>query len=146
MDKKTAEVRDSAAMKAETEKVSSRIREMIALAGKTTPARASLFDCDGYEPEGSTYQTDHPWSVYDLPFEELEKAYAGMRTKLPQDGWKIVEDGPDTSKAKTPTLVANSRDGEFSVKVQLMDNRKHADATSVLSVTVVSRCFREESS
>jgi hypothetical protein len=67
-----------------------------------------------------------------------------MRTALPKNGWKIVEDGPDKSKAKTPTLVANSDDGDFSVKLRLLD-RRDGDGTSTLNVTVVSRCFEDTS-
>ncbi|MEW2080763.1 hypothetical protein [Streptomyces sp. NPDC005283] len=143
VEKKTAEVGGTAKMQEETEKTSSRIFEMIGAKGKATRNRASLMECPGYEPEGKVHQARHPWSVYDLPFEELEKAYAGMRTALPKNGWKITSDGPDKSKAKTPTIVANSPDGEFSVKLRLMDNRKDEDPTSVLVVTVVSRCFED---
>jgi hypothetical protein len=67
-----------------------------------------------------------------------------MRTTLPANGWKVTQDGPDESPAKTPTLRAEAPDGDYAVELQLMDNRK--DPTSktkaLIGVTVVSRCFR----
>ncbi|MFF0060362.1 hypothetical protein ACFYRC_02230 [Streptomyces sp. NPDC005279] len=146
MEKKTAEPRDGETMKAETEKASSRILEMIGLKARLTRGRAMLIDCSGYEPEGKVQQTRHPWSISGFPFEELEKAYAGMRTALPKSGWRITSDGPNESAAKTPTLVANSPNGDFSVKLRLMDRRGDANpeaTTSLIHVAVVSRCFED---
>ncbi|MEU9982288.1 hypothetical protein [Streptomyces sp. NPDC050856] len=136
-----AGVRDGARMQTATERASSRVLEMIGLKGKVTRGRATPLDCSGYEPEGRVRQNRHPWSVYGVPFAELEKAYRGLRTALPAHGWEIVEDGPDSSRARTPTLVANSRDGEFSVRVSLMDRRAKKDSESLIHVTVVSRCY-----
>ncbi|MDH2387280.1 hypothetical protein QCN29_00455 [Streptomyces sp. HNM0663] len=146
MDKKTAEAADGAEMTAATERVSSRIFEMIGLRARTTQARAKTMGCSGYEPEGRVHQTNHPWSVYDVPFADLETAFAAMRTSLPESGWKITSDGPDKSRAKSPTLRANSPDGDFSVELQLLNRENQKPkGTSLINVTVVSRCFEDSS-
>ncbi|MFB7374380.1 hypothetical protein ACFC0D_31600 [Streptomyces sp. NPDC056222] len=142
MDKKTAEVRDSDQVRKGVRQTSSHILDMTGLKGKVTKPGPLPLPCDSYEPEGQVIQMRHNWSIYDLPFEELEKGYATLRTAFTKNGWKIVSDGPDTSKAKTPTMVADSPDGEHSADVRLMDNRKAKDPTSVLAVTVVSGCFQ----
>ncbi|GGU09345.1 MULTISPECIES: hypothetical protein [Streptomyces] len=144
MDKKTAEVRDTVRMREGVQRASSSLLDMTGVKnGKITKPGPLPLDCDGYEPEGQVIHLRHSWSIYDLPFEELEKAYAALRRALPEKGWKIVSDGPDTSRAKTPTIVADSPDGDFSADLRLMDNRDDKDPTSVLSITVVSRCFQE---
>ncbi|WP_432753154.1 hypothetical protein ACE1OA_20005 [Streptomyces sp. JL2001] len=125
------------------QQTSSRILDMTGLKGTVTKPGPLRLHCDDYEPEGRVVQMRHNWSVYDLPFEELEKGYAHLRTALTEDGWRIVSDGPDTSKAKTPTMVADAPGGDHSAEIRLMDNRKDEDPTSVLAVTVVSRCFQE---
>lgn len=145
MEKKTAEIRDAAQVKAGVQQTSSRILDMTGLKGTVTKPGPLPLPCDDYEPEGRVVQMRHNWSVYDLPFEELEKGYAHLRTALTEDGWRIVSDGPDTSKAKTPTMVADAPGGDHSAEIRLMDNRKDEDPTSVLAVTVVSRCFQETS-
>lgn len=142
MGKKAAEVRDRTQMQEGTQKTSSHILDMIALKGKVAKPGPGPLPCDDYEPEGKVLRMRHDWSLYDLPFEDLEKAYATLRTALPKNGWKITSDGPDESKAKTPTMRANSPDEDFAVELQLMDNRSEKDPTSVLAVTVVSRCFQ----
>lgn len=139
-EKKTAEVRDSTQVQEATQRVSSQVLDMIGLKGKVTEGAPLPLECGGYD--GKVERMDHPWSIYDLPYEELEQAYNRMRTTLPAKGWKITMDGPDKSIAKTPTLRAESADGEFGVELQLMDNRKDKDPTSVLAVTVLSRCFQ----
>ncbi|WP_434595682.1 hypothetical protein [Streptomyces sp. A5-4] len=141
MDKPTAEVQDSEKMQEEVEKRSNRILEMIKLEGKSTQSGATLLPCSGYAPEEKTQRARHPWSIYDVPVEDMEKAMDRMRTALPKNGWKIVKDGPDESLAKTPTIIADSDDGKFSVKLRLMDERKHKE-TSLIAITVTSSCFQ----
>ncbi|MFF8608967.1 hypothetical protein ACF06X_23840 [Streptomyces sp. NPDC015346] len=143
VEKKTAEVRDSTRMQEGTQQTSSRLLDMTGLKGKVTKPAPGPLPCEGYE--GDVIQMIHPWSVYGLPFEELEKAYAAMRRTLPENGWKIVSDGPDTSNAKIPTIVADSPDGEYSAELRLMDNRNDpkTKTKAMLNVTVVSRCFQE---
>ncbi|MET3982198.1 hypothetical protein [Streptomyces sp. PvR034] len=137
----SAEERNEKEMKAATETASGRVLAMMDLKGAVTHGSSHLLECEGYEPAGKVNRAYHPWSVYDVPVEDMETTMARMRTALPQNNWKITEDGPDTSPSKTPTLVADSTDGRFSVKLRLMGHR--ADGrTSVLAVTVVSSCFR----
>ncbi|MFE0738585.1 hypothetical protein [Streptomyces sp. NPDC058855] len=140
---KNAETRDETQMREGTQRTSSQVLDMIGLKGKVTEGGPLPLKCEGYASD-EVEQMDHPWSIYDLPYEELEQAYEGMRTKLPAKGWKVTQDGPDESPAKTPTLRADAPDGDYAVRLQLMDNRK--DPTSktkaLIGVTVVSRCFR----
>lgn len=141
---KTAEVRDSAQMLTGAQRTSSQVLDMIGLKGKVTDGPPLPLPCEGYEPEGKVERVDHPWSIYDLPYEELEQAYTRMRTTLPAKGWKVTQDGPDETAAKTPTLRADAPDGDYAVELQLMENRKHptAKTKALIAVTVVSRCFQ----
>ncbi|MDJ0380712.1 hypothetical protein [Streptomyces sp. G-G2] len=143
MNKPTAKTLDTKEVQAETEKASSRILDLIALKGQVTRARASLLECSHFKPEGKVHQVHHPWSVYDVSVEDMEKAMARMRKSFPENGWTIVKDGPDESAAKTPTIVANSDDGKLSAEIQLLDERARGK-TSVLAVTVVSTCFQSK--
>lgn len=138
---KTAETRDSEQMLAGAQRTSSRLFDLIGLKGETTEPGPAPLPCEGYADE--TIQMYHPWSISGLPFEELEKGYAAMRTTLPKDGWKVVSDGPAANKAKTPTIVADSPDGDYSAELMLVDRRKDPLAKTKVSigVTVVSRCF-----
>jgi hypothetical protein len=135
-------VRDGDAVKAEVEQASSRILEIMALKGKVTDTGAMSTRCADYDPEEEVYRARHPWSVYQAPVADMQKAMDRLRDELPKRGWKIVKDGVDNSPAKSPQLVAQSNEDEFAVDVRLLDERKYGDDPSLIEVTVESACYR----
>ncbi|MFF6811391.1 hypothetical protein ACFZAG_16080 [Streptomyces sp. NPDC012403] len=135
-------VRDGEEVKAEVEQTSSRILEIMALKGKMTDTRAMTVRCTDYDSDEEVYRARHPWSVYQVPVPSLEEAMDRLREGLPKDGWKIVKDGVDGSRAKTPQIVAESKGKEYSVDLRLLDERKYGDDPSLIEVTVVSACYR----
>ncbi|MEV8344893.1 hypothetical protein [Streptomyces niveus] len=136
------EVRESETVQDEVEKTSSRILEMMALKGKVTNTGAMVSRCSDYEPEEEVYRARQPWSVYDLPVPELEKAMDRLRSELPKAGWKIVKDGVDNSVGKSPQIVAESKGRKFAVDIRLMDERKYGDDPSLIMVAVESACYK----
>lgn len=138
----SVEVRDGDTVSTEVEKTSSRILEMMALKGKVTDTGAMISRCSDYDPEEEVYRARQPWSVYDLPVPDLEKAMDRLRRELPKAGWKIVKDGVDDTPAKSPQIVAESKDGKFAADIQLWDNRKKGDDPSLILVAVESACYR----
>ncbi|MEV8423488.1 hypothetical protein [Streptomyces niveus] len=136
------EVRESETVQDEVEKTSSRILEMMALKGKVTNTGAMVSRCSDYEPEEEVYRARQPWSVYDLPVPELEKAMDRLRSELPKAGWKIVKDGVDNSVGKSPQIVAESKGRKLAVDIRLMDERKYGDDPSLIMVAVESACYK----
>ncbi|HEX5567302.1 MAG TPA: hypothetical protein VFY14_10350 [Streptomyces sp.] len=134
------ETRSRGEILGETEEKSSEILDLTGLKGKVTEARANLVRCSDHPPEEEVYRARHPWSLYDVPAEELEKGMDRLRKQLPGNGWKIVKDGTDGSRARTPQLVADFVDGKFSADIRFLDEREHGDDPSLLEVTVVSAC------
>lgn len=138
----SVEVRDGDTVSTEVEKTSSRILEMMELKGKVTDTGAMISRCSDYDPEEEVYRARQPWSVYDLPVPDLEKAMDRLRRELPNTGWKIVKDGVDDTPAKSPQIIAESKDGKFAADIQLWDNRKKGDDPSLILVAVESACYR----
>jgi hypothetical protein len=138
------EVRDSGAVKAEVEQESSRILEIMALKGKVTNAGAVTTPCANYDSSENVYRARHPWSVYEVPVADMERAMDRLRAGLPDKGWTIVKDGVDGSAAKSPQIVAESKGKKFAVDVRLLDERKYGDDPSLLEVTVESACYRSK--
>ncbi|MFD5453114.1 MULTISPECIES: hypothetical protein [unclassified Streptomyces] len=136
------EVRDEEAVKTQVEQASSRILEIMALNGKVTDTGAMTIRCSDYESDENVYRARHPWSVYQVPVSDMEKAMDRLRDGLPEKGWKIVKDGVDDSPAKSPQIVAESKGQEYAVDVRLLDERKYGDDPSLLEVTVQSACYR----
>ncbi|MFD5343351.1 hypothetical protein [Streptomyces anulatus] len=132
-----APVRASSEVQDEVEKVSSSILEILSLKAKMTEAGAMISPC-----EGGVVRAHHPWGIYGPPAEKLEGAMERLRGQLPKKGWKIVKDGPDDSQGKSPQIVADSADGEFSVDARF--HGRQSDDPAQLEVTVQSACFRPE--
>ncbi|MFI1503238.1 hypothetical protein [Streptomyces sp. NPDC020597] len=138
------EVRDSDAVKTEIEQESSRILEIMAIKGKVTNTGAVTTPCANYDSSENVYRARHPWSVYQVPVAEMERAMDRLRAGLPDKGWVIVKDGVDGSVAKSPQIVAESKGKKFAVDVRLLDERKYGDDPSLLEVTVESACYRSK--
>ncbi|MDN3258380.1 hypothetical protein QWJ26_00845 [Streptomyces sp. CSDS2] len=123
--------------------VSSQIYDMIGIdKGKATERGPAVSLCDE-DPE-HLYKTRHPWSVYGVTEDELKAGFQRLREELPKRGWKIVDDGPANSEAKSPSLTADLEKGRFSVNAVLMVSTPSnpEEKEPLLAVTVVSGCWR----
>lgn len=136
------DVRNGEMVQTEVEEASSRILEIMALKGKVTETGAMISRCSDYAPEEEVYRARHPWSVYDLPVPDLERAMDRLREELPKEGWKIVKDGVDDTPAKSPQILAESKGKKFAADIQMLDNRKYGDDPSLILVAVESACYR----
>ncbi|MZE42664.1 hypothetical protein GTY49_06705 [Streptomyces sp. SID5477] len=136
------EVRDGETVKKQVEQASSHILKMMALNGQVTDTGALTIRCTDYDSGEEVYRARHPWSVYQVPVPDMEKAMDRLRVELPEMGWKVVKDGVDDSPAKSPQIVAESKGQEYAVDVRLLDERKYGDDPSLIEVTVQSSCYR----
>lgn len=135
---------DSDAVKAGVERTSSRILEILDVKGRVTETGAMTSRCSDYDSDEKVYRARHPWSIYKAPFTDMQKGMDRLRAELPKDGWKIIRDGVDGSRAKSPQIVAESKEGDFAVDVRLHRASKAGNAPDLLEVTVESACYRSK--
>ncbi len=138
------ETRDGDTVRAGVERASSQILDILDVKGEVTDTGAMTARCSDYDPDEEVYRARHPWSIYKAPFEDMQKGMDRLRVELPKDGWKIVRDGVDGSKAKSPQIVAESEGGEFAVDVRLHEASEIGNAPDLLEVTVESACYRQK--
>ncbi|MFF1462542.1 hypothetical protein [Streptomyces sp. NPDC058330] len=138
------ETRDGDTVRAGVERVSSRILDILDVKGEVTDTGAMTVRCSDYDPDEEVYRARHPWSIYKTPFMDMGKGMDRLRAELPKEGWKIVQDGVDGSKAKSPQIVAESKGGEFAVDVRLHEASEIGNAPDLLEVTVESACYRQK--
>lgn len=136
--------RSSDKVREETNQASSRILEIINLKGKITEPGAMTQRCSDYAPEENIYRASHPWSMYDVPIADMEEAMERLRRDFPKGGWKIVKDGPDSSQGKSPQIIADSVNGEFSADIRLHHSSEQPNQKPLLEVTVASSCYRSK--
>lgn len=134
--------RDSDTVKADVERTSSRILEMLDIKGEATEPGAMTLPCSGYDSAEEVYRARHPWGIYKAPFSDMQKAMNRLRVELPKGGWKIIKDGPDRSQGKSPQIIAESEGREFAVDVRLHKEVKAEESPAMLEVTVESACYR----
>ncbi|MFF3260586.1 hypothetical protein ACFYWO_15620 [Streptomyces sp. NPDC002932] len=137
-----AQTRDSDTVKADTERASNRILEMLDVKGKVTETGAMTSPCSDYDSAEEVYRESHPWSIYKASFADMQKGVERLRVELPKDGWKIVKDGRDGSQLNSPQIIAESKGREFAVDVRLHKASKVGNSPPLLEVTVESRCYR----
>ncbi|MFF5945692.1 hypothetical protein ACFY7X_34090, partial [Streptomyces althioticus] len=69
---------------------------------------------------------------------DLDAAMQHLKDGMPEHGWKIVEYGPDTSRNKNLTVVADNDEQKAGVHITQMKKRNPPK----LSLMVVSGCYR----
>ncbi|MFJ5678604.1 hypothetical protein [Streptomyces sp. NPDC093097] len=137
-------IRDISAAKEETERISSEILSVINLQGKTNQPGPGVAVCGEKDP-GKFYSIHHPWSLVDVPVEDMKKAMERLNENLPKKGWSITSYGPDTSPSKTLELTADSPDKKFAVSIRLLDRTKRpkpGSPNALIYVDLVSECFQ----
>lgn len=123
--------------------VSSQIYDLIDIpSAKVTEPGPSIVPCD-QDPE-HLYKTEHPWSVYDVPEDELKAGFQRLRDGLPGKGWKTWRYGPNKSRAKALELTSDSTTEPFSVDAQLWVSSPTAghEKEPMIVITIVSGCWR----
>ncbi|MEU2929006.1 hypothetical protein ABZ636_28725 [Streptomyces sp. NPDC007251] len=129
--------------RAQTNHLSSLILDMIGIKeGKVTEGGAGVSLCDN-DPD-HFYRMRHPWSIYQVSEGKLKQGFQRLRKNLPERGWKIVDYGPNSSKAKVLELTADSKNEPYSVNaVLVVSTPTHShESNPRIEVTVVSACFR----
>ncbi|MFF4161302.1 hypothetical protein [Streptomyces sp. NPDC001678] len=144
---RSADVKDVDMARQEAKALSSEIFDAIGLKGQTSATWPGVLRCE--EDSRHLYKIHHPWSVWGVPEEDMERSMEQLKEALPKRGWKLVSYGRDKSLAQNLELVADSAKSKFSVNITFMDKRRSAQYDSPkaskesgILVTVVSACFR----
>lgn len=126
-------------VKADTKDVSSEVLNLIAVRGEVSEPGPGVAVCEGRDRD-KFFRMIHPWTLTAPTGNELERAMERLKEELPKRGWKIVEYGRNSSRAKTLELTADHTGKEFSVNVEFWaesgEKRK-----PMLVVNVVSACY-----
>ncbi|MFI2355432.1 MULTISPECIES: hypothetical protein [Streptomyces] len=120
---------------------SSEIMDMMATKGKMTELGPRSYACAREVQGGRVVR--HPWSLYGVSNDRLETAMKNLVARLPDKGWKIVENGDDGSRNRNQQILAVHLDTltqmDISWKKALDTNRP------MITASVYSRCFIDTS-
>ncbi|KUJ64262.1 hypothetical protein ACZ90_56725 [Streptomyces albus subsp. albus] len=129
-------------MEKEIGSLSSRLLEMLHIKGKVTDLSPAAGPCEVGGLEGAEFRSvRHPWSLYGPDNSTLEKGMRNLVERLPRQGWKVVRNGPDSSKNRNQEILAVHLRTHTQAEVTWM---KGLDGhTPIISFAVYSRCFRD---
>ncbi|MEV0281617.1 hypothetical protein AB0I22_35245 [Streptomyces sp. NPDC050610] len=131
--------RDVDTAKKETKAVSSQLLDMMGIKGKVTQGGPGVSSCEDDDAQ-DLYLLRHPWSLYEVPDETLEKGMANLRKQLPEHGWKILKDGKANSKDQDPEILAENKKLQHAAHITW--NRQTTTEKPMIHISVVSACFR----
>ncbi|MFI6347935.1 hypothetical protein [Streptomyces sp. NPDC050560] len=125
-----------------TRAVSSEILDMIGIRrGKVTEPGPGIVPHEA-DPE-RLFTTLHPWSVYDVPDDALERGFLRLAELLPRRHWRITDRGPTGSPARNPELTADHERARFAVNAELrLPGPLVPDQPPLILVNVVSGVLR----
>ncbi|WP_406218594.1 hypothetical protein [Streptomyces decoyicus] len=137
------EKRDSQQVVREVGTLSSRVLEMLNIKGKSTEPGPAAAPCDASHDTSRTYQSvRHPWSLYGVENDALEKGMSNLHSALSNQGWKVMKYGKDSSRNHNLEIMAVHLKTHTQLEVTWL---KGLDGhTPLLEITLYSRCFTEQ--
>ncbi|MGW2324497.1 hypothetical protein ACWC5C_01885 [Streptomyces sp. NPDC001700] len=136
------QVRKSRAVEDEVGSLSSRLLEILKIKGKVTDLAPAASSCRVDDGDAKKYRSvRHPWSIYDVDNKTLEKGMNNLAAQLSQQGWRVVEDGPDSSKNRNREILAVHTKTHTQMEATWMKGLDGHEP--LISFAVYSRCFRD---
>lgn len=136
--------RDSKEVEAEVGELSSRALDMTQVKGKVTETGGPVtYPCGTSEEKKKGLRVvRHVWSLYGVDHDTLDKGMKSLAEKLPQNGWKVVKNGPNANtKAKTLEVFASHEKTHTQLEASWMDSSDGGE--NLIYFSVYSRCFRD---
>lgn len=139
-------LRDSHAVAGQVAELSTSVMGMTRVTGKTTPGAPphgvpSDISCDVDDGNGPDRQMLQSWSLYGVGNGTLGTAMARLAADLPEQGWKVVRHGPDSSANRNQEIVAVHVATKAKLDITWQRNLTHGEPLILFYIS--SSCFRE---
>lgn len=123
-----------------TSGLSSRILDLMGVEGKVTEPGPGVSVCPADPEKKKLYRIRHPWALYGVPDDSLERGMSNLRKRLPENGWKILASGDANSGDRDPIIHAEHEKMRYALDV--VWEQKTAEHDPQISVTLLSACLR----
>ncbi|WP_333766569.1 hypothetical protein [Streptomyces sp. IBSBF 2435] len=99
-------VRPAGEVKAEVAALSSAVLDMVRIKGRVTAGGPMELPWDeGADPD-RFHTITHLWSLYGVDNDVLERGMAALADRLPERGWTVAKNGPDSSRNSNQEILA----------------------------------------
>lgn len=100
------QVRATGEVTAEIAVLSSSILDMIHVKGNVTEGAPMELPWDEAEEPGKYCNITHLWSLYGVDDAVLEAGMTALADRLPENGWTLAKNGPDSSQSRNQQILA----------------------------------------
>jgi hypothetical protein len=134
-------VRDTQALTDEVTTQSDAVTSMTQVKGKITGGGSTEVSCNYDKDDDPNREILNLWSLTGVDNTTLGKAMANLATSLPEQGWKVVKNGPDRSLSRSQEILAVHMATKTHLEATWRKNLQRGNPTIIFSV--YSRCFRK---
>jgi hypothetical protein len=126
-------------VKAQVAELSSAVLDMVRVRGRVSEGGPMELPWDQGEDPDEFHNVTHLWSLYGVDESALEGGMAALAQQLPEKGWHVVRNGPDSSRNRNQEILAT----HLATRVQLEATfERNADVGDPrISFSVYSRFF-----
>lgn len=140
-------VRDPKAVGNEVATQAEAILDMTHITGKTTEAAPPHgipmdMSCDDDNDNSPNRALAQMWSLYGVDNASLGKGMANLAANLPKQGWKVLSNGPDSSRNRNQEIQAVHLATKIQLDATWQKNLAYGDP--IILFDVYSRCFHAE--
>lgn len=136
-------VRPVGAVKEEIAELSSAVLDMVHVKGRVTEGDPMELPWDeGADPD-AFHNITHLWSLYGVDNAVLERGMASLAGHLPEGGWIVVGNGPDSSRNRNQEILATHLATKTQIDVTWLKGLDGHEP--LITFSVYSRCFRAPS-
>ncbi|WP_404956885.1 hypothetical protein [Streptomyces sp. 147326] len=130
-------------VEAEVGDLSSRALDLTQVKGKVTDMGPVTYPCGTSEEKkkGLRY-VRHVWSVYGVDNDSLDKGMKSLGAQLPENGWKVVKNGPNTNTESKRIEVFAAHEATHT-QLEATWLKGASGSEPLISFAVYSRCFRD---
>jgi hypothetical protein len=116
---------------------------MTQVKGKITGGGTTEVSCNYDNDDDPNREILNMWSLTGVDNPALGKAMANLAASLPEQGWKVVKNGPDRSLSKSQEIQAVHMATKTRLDATWQKNLQRGN--SAILFHVYSRCFRKPS-
>lgn len=136
-------VRDPQAVTDEVSTQTDAVVTMTQVKGRITGGGVTEVSCNYDNDDDPNREMLNIWSLTEVDNTTLGKAMANLVAGLPEQGWKVVKNGPDRSLSRSQEIQAVHLATKTQLDATWHKNLQRGDPAIVFDV--YSRCFRKPS-
>ncbi|WP_327287953.1 hypothetical protein [Streptomyces sp. NBC_01198] len=126
-------------VKVQVSELSSAVLDMVQVKGRVSEGGPMELPWDQGEDPDAFHNVTHLWSLRGVDESALEGGMAALAQRLPENGWHVVRNGPDSSRNRNQEILATHLATHIQLEATFEPNTDLGDPR--ISFSLYSRFF-----